>query len=156
MHQPEQWGLLVTMLNRAEAQEAGNEPHFRYLRSPAPPAASRGCIWGLRRHRTRGWPSRRVAPSPCGAAADRGRNPGSSPGARPGSAARLPPGPGALLGPSARRAPAGGPLCARTYGRRSWAPRSAALSESPVGPFQNRTPCVRVNWILLSNPGVRC
>lgn len=96
---------------RAEGQEAGNEPHFRYLRSPAPPSASRGRIGGLRRRWTRGWPRRRVAPSPGRAAADLGRNPGSSPGARPGSAARLSPGPGALLGPSARRASAGGQVC---------------------------------------------
>lgn len=120
---------------RAEDQEAGNEPHFRYLRSPAPRAASRGCIGGLRRHWTRGWPSRRVAPSPRGAAADRGRNPGSSPGARPGSAARLPPGPGALLGPSARRAPAGGRVCARTYGRQPVStvdPRENRITRRPL------------------------
>lgn len=80
---------------------------------------------------------RGVAPSPGGAAARRGRNPGSSPGARPGSAARLLPGPGALLGPSARRAPAAGRVCARTYGRRLRAPRVPAGAQTyPSSPFK--------------------
>lgn len=107
MQQPEQWGLLVTMLSQSRSSGGRKWAPFSLPSIAGPPtAASRGRIGGLRRRWTRRWPRRRVAPSPGRAAADRGRNPGSSPGARPGSAARLPPGPGAPLGPSARRAPA--------------------------------------------------
>lgn len=100
-----------------------------------PPRCFSRLHWGAVAALDSRWPHCRVAPSPGGAAADRGRNPGSSPGARPGSAARLPPGPGALLGPSARRAPAGGRVCARTYGRQL---------VSTVNPRENRItrPCL--------------
>lgn len=158
MQQPEQWGLLVTMLSQSRSSGGRKWAPFSLPSIAGPPAASRGRIGGLRRRWTRRWPRRRVAPSPGRAAAERGRNPGSSPGARPGSAARLPPGPGAPLGPSARRAPAGprpGLQPARTAGSLR-APGVPGETEKPVGPFQNWTPCVRMNGRWVSNPGIRC
>lgn len=160
MQQPEQWGLLVTMLSQSRSSGGRKWAPFSLpsIAGPPPPLLLAGRIGGLRRRWTRRWPRRRVAPSPGRAAADRGRNPGSSPGARPGSAARLPPGLGAPLGPSARRAPAGprpGLQPARTAGS-SGAPRVPRETEKPAGPFQNRTPCVRMNGRSVSNPGIRC
>lgn len=63
-----------------------------------PPAASRGCIGGLRRRWTRGGPRRRVAPSPSRAAPTAAGTPGSS--------ARRPPGVGGSA-PTRARSPAG-------------------------------------------------
>lgn len=143
MQQPEQWGLLVTMLSQSRSSGGRKWAPFSLPSIAGPPAASRGRIGGLRRRWTRRWPRRRVAPSPGRAAAERGRNPGSSPGARPGSAARLPPGPGAPLGPSARRAPAGprpaarGPVCSPHVRQAACEPReSPAKQKNPSAPFK--------------------
>lgn len=127
MQQPEQRGLLVTMLNPSRRAGGRKWAPLSLPSIAGPPAASRGGIGGLRRMDSR-VAHCRVVPSPGGAAAQRGRNPGSSPGARPGSAAAAPTRPGAPLGPSARRPGAGSVPASKASGL-LW--RAVNLRENP-------------------------
>ncbi|XP_023484019.1 uncharacterized protein [Equus przewalskii] len=114
MQQPEQRGLLVTMLSQGRRSGGRKRAPFSLPSIAGPPAASRGRIGGC------GGAALAVAPPP-GRAVPRPSclrsrpEPRLQPRARPGSAARLPPGPGPCW-VLARAAAARGRAAARTYG----------------------------------------
>lgn len=98
------------MLTPAEARYAAREPHFPYLRSPAPQLLLAAALGGCGGAGLAGDPAAGSRRLPAELHRPRPEHPAPAPGACTGSAARLPPGPGVLLGPSARR-PGRGPLC---------------------------------------------